>query len=449
MKPYLFLFFSGCMIAGFIISSAGAASPEARAQWKIANDLFNRGECSSALVASEEAISMDPLFGAPWNMKGSALHCLGRDQEALEAFTKAIELDPSLDIARKNLDHVQLEIKNEGSYDAEVQWKIAKNLSDSGECSSALVASEKAISMNPQVGKYWNVKGCALHCLGRNREALEAFTKAVELDPSLTIAQKNLDHVQLDIKNGAPLDKPAIVLPAVRNASIAYDGELGYDPIGKPTGSWAFSTDGHAVFYANNRTIAVTGIRMAGCRYGEAGGKVRVEIWDKNFTTLYSDTIPYDQIPFTVIKDKAGYLTNSSWVDIDLPDHEVSGDFYIVLFTGSVPISDKEPMMYIVYYTPSETGTSYAMTTNPNRPDVQKIGKAGYRPEELDWMIHVLYTIPPSKTVTPGELQALKTQVLKTQTEETQKSTPTSTPLGLISIVGALSIVVSYSIFKK
>ncbi len=362
MKLHLFLFFSGCMIAGLIISSAAATSPEAEAQWKISKDLYAHGKCPSALVASEKAISLDPQFSQPWN-----------------------------------------------------------------------------------------VKGCALHCLGRNREALEAFNRSIELDPGFEMARKNIDHVLDDIRDGAPLDTPAIVLPAVRNASIAYDGELGYVPIGEPAGCWAFPKDGHSVFFANNRTITVTGVRMAGCKYGKAGGKVRIEIWDKNFTTLYSDTFPYDQIPFSTVKDEGVCLINSSWVDIDLPDHEVAGDFYLVLFTGSGPISLKEPGMYIVYDAPSETGTSYAMTSYPNHPDEQKIGKAEYLPEEIDWMIRVLYTVPPSKTVTPGETQALETptEEPKNQTEEPQKSTPTSIPLGLVCIIGALSIVVCYSIVRK
>jgi hypothetical protein len=367
MKLHLFLFLSGCMIAGLIISSAAATSPEAEAQWKISKDLYAHGKCTSALVASEKAISLDPLFSEPWN-----------------------------------------------------------------------------------------VKGCALHCLGRNREALEAFNRSLELNPGFDMARKNIAHVLNDIKGGAPLDTPAIVLPAVRNASIAYDGELGYVPIGLPTGCWAFPKDGHSVFYANNGTVTVTGVRMAGCKYGKAGGKVRIEIWDKNFTTLYSDTLPYDQIPFNVVKDEAVCLVNSSWVDIDIPDHEVTGDFYIVVFTGSGPISLKEPGMYIVYYAPSETGTSYAMTSFPNGPDEQKIATAEYLPEEIDWMIRVLYTVPPSKTVTPGETHALDSQVLETQnkgpetqTEGPQQPTPTSIPLGLAGIVGALSIVVCYSISRK
>jgi hypothetical protein len=355
MKPYLILLLSGCMIAGLLISSAGAVSDEAKAQWLIAKDLVAGGKCSSALVASEKAIRMDPLFAYPWN-----------------------------------------------------------------------------------------VKGAALHCLGRNQAAVEAFGRAVELDPTFTLAQKNQDHVLLDIRNGAPPDTPAIVLPSVRNASLAYDGELGYVPAGEPTGCSSLSKDGHAVFYANNRTIAVTGVRMAGCRYGKAGGKARIEIWDSDFTTLYSDTILHEQIPFTAVKDEEDCLTNSSWVDIDLPDHEVSGDFYVVLFTNSLPISMKEPGIFIVYDTPSGTGTSFTVTTNPNRVEEQTVGKAGYRPEELDWMIHVLYTVSPSPTVVHGETQALKPQA-----EESQKPKTASTPLGLVSVIGALSIIAGCSIFRK
>ncbi len=355
MKPNLFLLFAGLIIAGLLISSVSAVSPEAEAQWKIAKDLLAGGKCLPALFASEKAISMDPQFSLPWN-----------------------------------------------------------------------------------------VKGVALHCLGRNREALEAFNRSLELDPDFSMAKKNLNHVLLDIRNGAPLDTPAVVVPAVRNTSISYDGELGYAPIGEPTGCCAFLQDGHAVYYTNNRTITVTGIRMAGCRYGDTNGNIRVEIWDKNFTTLYSDLIPYDRIPFNVVKDEGGCLAKSSWVDIALPNHAVTGDFYMVLFSGSLPMSQKGPGIYIVYETPSETGTSYAVMTRPNRPDQQKIGEVGYLPEEVDWMIRVLYTVPPAKTVTPGTTQAVETPAGKTE-----KPATTSVPLGLVSIIGAVSIFVIYSVFRK
>jgi len=338
------------------------------------------------------------------------------------------------------------------SPEAEAQWKIAKDLYAGGKCVAALVASEKAISLDPQFGRPWNVKGAALHCLGRNTEALEAFATAFRLDPYLTIAQKNIDHVQLDIKNGASLTSPVIVLPVHRNSSIISDGELGYAPIGEPTGCWAFSKDGHAVKITNQGEILVTGVRLAGCKYGTGNGKVRIEIWDQNFTPLSSDTIPYDQVPFTVVREEPACLGNASWVDVDIPDHEVFGDFYIVLFTDSAMFSQrKEAGMSLVYYTPSETGTSYAMTTNPNRPEVQKIGRVEYLPEELDWAIRVLFSEVHSSTVSPGEPQApeMKTEASPSMSDSAPESNPTSIPLGVGSILGALSVVVGFSFRKK
>jgi tetratricopeptide (TPR) repeat protein len=284
---------------------------------------------------------------------------------------------------------------NAVSSEATEQWKTAMQLQSAGKCHSALVASEKAIGLDPRFGRPWNVKGCALHCLGRNQEALEAFEKAIALEPTLEIAQKNYNHVLLDIQNGAPLTTAPIVLPEVRNESIQYDGELNYVPVGEPTGCCALIQSGHAVFYTNNKTIAVTGVRVAGSRYVKTDGNVRIEIWDKNFTALYSDIIPYERIPFTDIKTDQECINKSLWVDIDLPDHEVTGDFYIVIFTDSYPVSIREHAIFIDYYTPSETETSYAVKRNPNRLDTTLVGEL-YKTSELDWMIRVLYKNPPA-----------------------------------------------------
>ena len=173
------------------------------------------------------------------------------------------------------------------------QWKIAQRFYAENKCPSALVASEKAIAIDPLFAPPWNVRGCALHCLGRNQEALADFEKVCSnLIPLLIWPKKMLIVPVTELKNGAPLNTPQVTLPADKNETIRYDGELKYDPIGEPTGSWAFVKDGHAVFYSNNKTITVTGVRVAGCRYGKTNAKVVIEIWDKNLSTLYHDEIP-------------------------------------------------------------------------------------------------------------------------------------------------------------
>jgi len=340
--------------------------------------------------------------------------------------------------------------------EAEAQGKVASDLLADGKCPMALAAAEKAIDLDPSYGTPWNTRGSALHCLGRNEEALESFVIALDLDPDLTVAEQNYDHVNADLLKGAPLYTPPVDIPVIRNSSIAYDGELGYTSPGVPTGSWALQKDGHAVLFHNGRTITLTGVRIAGCRYGKGDGQVRIEIWDRNFTVLSSDTIPYDQVPLPAVDDETACLERSAWVDTSLPGHDVNGDFYLVLFTGSGPASQKEPGIDIVYGTPTDAKTSFTVSTSPNRIAALKIGSAGYRAEEIDWMIRVLYTEPhsPAAGTTPAPEAPAEGRTASSPGMVPDGELPVEEPLqspapGPAGIAGALAVAVSWSVFRK
>lgn len=338
------------------------------------------------------------------------------------------------------------------SPEIEAQYEIAAQLYTAGKCPSALIASQKVIELDPQFAKAWNAKGSALHCLERNQEALEAFDKAIALDPTLDMPKKNKDHVLLDIQNGAPLTTPPIVLPEVRNTSIQFDGELGYVPLGELTGCWSLITGAHAVFYTNNKTIVVNGVRVAGCRYGKPEGNVSIQIWDKNLTTLFRDIIPYEVIPFPAVEiGGPTCISNSSWVDIGISDHEVTGDFYLVIHTDSYQLSEKEHGIFIVYSTPSETGTSYVVKRNPNRLTTYSIG--GYNTSELDWMIRVVYKYPPTPvptmlpppTPTMNVSQAIGNEAVQSgQASATPVSGSTKSPIPTVQVLITLVFWVVY-----
>ncbi len=88
--------------------------------------LYNQREYDKAIQAFDRAIELDPKLALAWNNKGLAFLYLGENDKAIQAFDKVIELDPKLALA-------------------------------------------------------WSTKGLALAALGRPAEAEEASAKAREL----------------------------------------------------------------------------------------------------------------------------------------------------------------------------------------------------------------------------------------------------------------------------
>jgi len=95
-----------------------------------------------------------------WLNNGMALNQQRSFDEALQAFDKAIELNP------QSADNWA--------------WKAAA-LGNLGRDDESLDASNRAIELNPQNALAWHVKGLALHALGRADDAHIANSKASEL----------------------------------------------------------------------------------------------------------------------------------------------------------------------------------------------------------------------------------------------------------------------------
>ncbi len=97
-----------------------------------------------------------------WKSRGASLRRLGRDEEALEAFLKAIELDPR---------------------DAAAWRGKGTSLGRLGRDEEALEAFLEATELDPKDAASWRNKGTALARLGRDKEALQAFFRAIDLEP--------------------------------------------------------------------------------------------------------------------------------------------------------------------------------------------------------------------------------------------------------------------------
>lgn len=218
--------------------------------------------------------------------------------------------------------------------------------------------------------------------------------------------------------------------------AIRHDGVLKYDTgdSGTVTGTYGMNPWGHAVLFKNPGTVTVTGIQVYGCKFGTGAKKIFIEIWDKDLKRLYRDSVVLNDIPvgqMDVSQNNCGAV--SSWADIPLPDHAVTGDFYLVVFTYTPKAGATTQGMSIGLTYPSTTATSHTVTGDPNRIDEVTVLKQ-YDPTDIDWMIRAYYTKTAATTAgTP----------VTNLTEQTTRTVTTTAPALISSPTGQMSAVPS------
>jgi len=128
---------------------------------------FSEKKYEEALEAFDKTLEIDPTDEVAILGKVITLAILGRYEELLEIFNKVLEIDPKHEVA--------LSLKGFA-------------LTHLGRYKEALEAFNKALEINPKNEFALSRKGVALLSLGRYEEALEAFNKALEISPTEEIA---------------------------------------------------------------------------------------------------------------------------------------------------------------------------------------------------------------------------------------------------------------------
>jgi tetratricopeptide (TPR) repeat protein len=134
------------------------------------NTYKNLGRYDEALADYTRAIERDPAYALAYNNRGVTYADLGRSEEALADYTRAIELDPADATAYSN------------------RGVTYKNL---GRTEEALADYTRAIERDPTLAQAYNNRGSTYDDLGRYEEALADFTRAIERDPTLAQAYSN------------------------------------------------------------------------------------------------------------------------------------------------------------------------------------------------------------------------------------------------------------------
>ncbi|MCH8028586.1 MAG: tetratricopeptide repeat protein [Candidatus Dadabacteria bacterium] len=133
-------------------------------------ELAKQGKYEEALEAFERAIESEPSNAEAWYRKGIVLGVAGRYEEALVAHVRTLDLDPE---------------------NVEVWYLKGLVLVTLKRYEESLDALEKALEINPEYSEAWYLKGLALVSLERYEESLDAFDKALEINPENDVAWYN------------------------------------------------------------------------------------------------------------------------------------------------------------------------------------------------------------------------------------------------------------------
>lgn len=163
---------------------------------------FDAANFDEALKAADEVIAAAPepdQLAAAWFMKGVSHESLGNLQEAINAYTRASELDPSkprtwfrlsgllivsgrfadaLPAIRKAMEDPSI------AREAEAVFMLSAALNETGDSPGALKAIEEAGKLDPQILENGGVlfqQGVAENVLGNSQKALEVLTRAESL----------------------------------------------------------------------------------------------------------------------------------------------------------------------------------------------------------------------------------------------------------------------------
>ncbi len=126
------------LTAAFVTPAVGQTNQTNETDWfNIGIDLYKKDKYDEAIQAYDKALEVDPQDAEAWNNKGIALGMQGRYNEALEAFGKAVEINSSYAEAWYNMGAI---------FDLQERYF------------RAIWAYNKATLINPRYQKAWEAK---------------------------------------------------------------------------------------------------------------------------------------------------------------------------------------------------------------------------------------------------------------------------------------------------
>lgn len=197
-----------------LLEAALQREPDNAQLWgKYGQALRRMRRLDEALVAYTRAIDLDDNDAWAWGGRGLTLGEFGKHREALENFDRALNLnqeDPWLwynraeELLVLNRPHEALEslqqALNRRPDHAESWAKRGQALRKLGDLEGALAAFDRAVQVNGNYAWAWNGRALTLRELRRREEALASYQRAVREDPHNIWYRINQIDLLLDMR---------------------------------------------------------------------------------------------------------------------------------------------------------------------------------------------------------------------------------------------------------
>ena len=230
---------------------AGARPEERGAPGTARADILNSlGRHEEAIRCFDKALELDPKNAAVWYNKGVSLAGLGRHEEAIRSYDKALELDPKNaarlvqqgQTPRRPWPHTKSGplLRQSAGARPEERGRLVQQGPQPQRASAATTRRSAPLtrpwSSTRGTRRAWYNKGDILNRLGRNDEAIRSFDKALELNPRNALAwykRGGLSGLGRHDEAVRSFDKALELDPT--NAAAWHDNGLSLDRVGPLT----------------------------------------------------------------------------------------------------------------------------------------------------------------------------------------------------------------------
>jgi tetratricopeptide (TPR) repeat protein len=166
------------------------------------------GRHEDAIRCYDKALAIDPRHATIWHNKGVALYYLRRYDDAIACYDKALSIDPQYARAWNNKAMLLKTLNRNDEamkcYDKAlgIDPRFSEAWQGKGDVLCGLLRYEdaykcfdKALAIDPLYTDCWYNKGRALRAIARHEEAIGCYDRAVAIDPRFTVAWVDKGHV--------------------------------------------------------------------------------------------------------------------------------------------------------------------------------------------------------------------------------------------------------------